>query len=109
MNLTGCDENKADSIRRLYAKNNKEGINEFEFDLCAKHPELDINDISNKLTNLKKYSFCKSHALSYAYLVWALAYQKANNPKEFWKSTIMNCNSMYRDWVATSSTKLDNS
>jgi hypothetical protein len=83
MNLTGCDENKADSIRRLYAKNNKEGINEFEFDLCVKHPELDINDISNKLTNLKKYSFCKSHALSYAYLVWALAYQKANNPKKF--------------------------
>ena len=99
MSLIGCDENKADSIRRLYAKNNKEGINEFEFDLCAKYPDLDVNDISNKLTNLKKYSFCKSHALSYAYLVYGLAYQKANNPKEFWKSTIKNCNSMYRDWV----------
>lgn len=99
MNLLECDENKADSIRRLYAKNNKEGINEFEFDLCSKYPELDVIEISNKLTNLKKYSFCKSHALSYAYLVWALAYQKANNPKEFWKSTIKNCHSMYRNWV----------
>ena len=99
MNLLNCDENKADSIRRLYAKNDKNGINEFEFDLCANHPALDIDEISNKLINLKKYSFCKSHALSYAYLVWGLAYQKANNPKEFWKSTIKNCSSMYRSWV----------
>jgi DNA polymerase-3 subunit alpha len=99
MNLLNCDEDKADSIRRLYAKNDKNGINEFEFELCAKNPNVDIEDISNKLVNLKKYSFCKSHALSYAFLVWALAYQKANNPKEFWQSTIKNCSSMYRDWV----------
>ncbi len=99
MNLLDCDENKADSIRRLYAKNNKEGINDFEFDLCLKYPNIDINELSNKLINLKKYSFCKSHAISYAYLVWGLAYQKANNPKKFWKSTIKNCSSMYRDWV----------
>lgn len=99
MNLLNCDENKADSIRRLYAKNDKKRINDFEFELCATNLELDINEISNKLVNLKKYSFCKSHALSYAYLVWALAYQKANNPSEFWKSTIKNCSSMYRNWV----------
>ncbi len=99
MKLLDCDENKADSIRRLYAKNNKEGINELEFELCSNYPNIDINEFSNKLINLKKYSFCKSHAISYAYLVWGLAYQKANNPKKFWKSTIKNCSSMYRDWV----------
>ena len=99
MNLLNCDENKADSIRRLYAKNDKNGISNFEFELCENYPHLNVDDISNKLINLKKYSFCKSHALSYAYLVWALAYQKANNPKDFWKSTIKNCSSMYRNWV----------
>jgi DNA polymerase III alpha subunit len=94
-----CSEDKADSIRRLYAKGNPVEIGQFEIELYGSNPNLDIDSISRKLVNLKKYSFCKSHALSYAYLVWALAYHKANNPKEFWKSTIKNCHSMYRQWV----------
>ncbi len=97
--LLKCDEDTADSIRRLYSKNDKVKIGQFELDLYASNPELDIEDISAKLTNLKKYSFCKSHALSYAYLVWALAYQKAHNPQKFWQSTISNCSSMYKSWV----------
>ena len=98
-NMLDCDEDKADSIRRLYSKGNKLEIGNFEIEMFGKNTELDIDLISSKLINLKKYSFCKSHALSYAYLVWALAYQKANNPKKFWKSTIKNCHSMYRKWV----------
>ena len=97
--MLDCDEDKADSIRRLYSKGNKLEIGNFEIEMFGKNTELDIDSISSKLINLKKYSFCKSHALSYAYLVWALAYQKANNPKKFWKSTIKNCHSMYRKWV----------
>ncbi len=97
--LLKCDEDTADSIRRLYSKNDKNKIGQFELDLFTSNPELNIDEISDKLVGLRKYSFCKSHALSYAYLVWALAYQKANNPKEFWKSTVSNCSSMYREWV----------
>jgi DNA polymerase III alpha subunit len=97
--MLGCSEDKADSIRRLYSKGNPSDIGQFEIELYGTNPDLDIDLISRKLVNLKKYSFCKSHALSYAYLVWALAYHKANNPKEFWKSTIKNCHSMYRQWV----------
>ena len=51
------------------------------------------------LENLRYYSFCKSHAYSYAQLVWCLAYQKAHNPQLFWLSTLNHCNSMYRTWV----------
>ena len=98
-NLLGCSESKADSIRRLYSKGNSIEIGQFELELYDKNESLDIDLISSKLINLKKYSFCKSHALSYAYLVWALAWQKANNPKEFWKSTLANTHSMYRKWV----------
>lgn len=98
-NLLGCSEDKADSIRRLYSKGNKLDIANFELELYDANQELDINIISDKLINLSKYSFCKSHALSYAYLVWGLAYHKANNPKQFWKSSINNCKSMYREWV----------
>jgi len=98
-NLLGCSEDKADSIRRLYSKGKKLDIANFELELYGSNQELDIDIISDKLVNLSKYSFCKSHALSYAYLVWGLAYHKANNPKQFWKSTIKNCKSMYRQWV----------
>jgi DNA polymerase III alpha subunit len=98
-NLLNCSEDKADNIRRIYSKGNPSDIGIFELELYASNSELDVDSISEKLTNLKKYSFCKSHALSYAYLVWALAYHKANNPKAFWKSTIKNCHSMYRQWV----------
>lgn len=97
--LLKCSEDKADSIRRIYSKGNRLEIGQLELELFGMDENLDIDEISTKLINLKKYSFCKSHALSYAYLVWALAYHKANNPKEFWKSTVKNCHSMYRQWV----------
>lgn len=97
--LLNCSEDKADSIRRLYAKGDNVKIGQFELELYNEDQEVDINEISRKLVNLRKYSFCKSHALSYAYLVWALFYQKAHNPRAFWTSTIRNCHSMYREWV----------
>jgi DNA polymerase III alpha subunit len=97
--LLNCSEAQADSIRRLYSKGNSIEIGQFELELYGKDTEIDIDMISTKLANLRKYSFCKSHALSYAYLVWALTFNKAHNPKQFWKSTIKNCNSMYRKWV----------
>ena len=43
--------------------------------------------------------FCKSHAYSYAQLVWQLAFMKANKPKDFWKATLNHCKSSYRKWV----------
>jgi DNA polymerase III alpha subunit len=98
-NLLGCTEDKADSVRRLYSKGNSIDIGQFELELYGMDDTIDIDKISTKLINLRKYSFCKSHALSYAYLVWALAYHKANNPKKFWKSTLKNTHSMYRKWV----------
>ena len=55
--------------------------------------------IENTLSNLRKYSFCKSHSYSYAQLVYKLAYQKANNKKDFWKATLKNTHSAYRKWV----------
>jgi hypothetical protein len=48
---------------------------------------------------LRRYSFCKSHAISYAKLVWALAYCKVYFPKLFWLATLNHCHSSYRKWV----------
>ena len=37
--------------------------------------------------------------MSYAQLVWQLAYEKANNPRKFWISTLKNITTCYRKWV----------
>ena len=55
--------------------------------------------VLKKLENLRKYSFCKAHAYSYAELVWQLAYVKAHKPKLFWKSVLKYCSTSYRKWV----------
>jgi hypothetical protein len=55
--------------------------------------------INDSLTDLRRYSFCKSHAISYAKLVWALAYCKVYFPTEFWLATLNHCHSSYRKWV----------
>lgn len=95
-NLLNCDPATADKYRRGFAKNNPEKIREFNKKL--KNP-YKIKIANQKLSAVRKYSFCLSHSISYALLVYALAYQKAHNPKEFWLSCLNNCNSYYRDWV----------
>jgi len=105
-NSINCDEGQADKYRRAFSKNKKMLINEFQ-NLMN---NFNINDekknkINASLSDLKRYSFCKSHAISYAKLVWALAYCKAYFPKEFWISTLNHCHSSYRKWVHYSEAK----
>jgi DNA polymerase-3 subunit alpha len=95
-----CDSSTADNYRRAFAKNKRKEKNE-----CIKLIKENINDeekvdiIIKRLEQLEYYSFCKSHAYSYAQLIWALAYSKTNNPLQFWCSTLNNNNSSYRKWV----------
>ena len=103
-NLLGCSEDRADYYRRAFAKNNFKIIDEFR-QLIKSHPDVDL--IIDELLQIKMYSFCKSHALSYAYLVWALAHQKVYNPHKFWKATLNHCKSMYRPWVYIQEAKKD--
>ena len=100
--ILGCDECQADIYRKAFSKNKVKLINEFSLKIKSRP---DKNKIIKNLKSLHYYSFCKSHAYSYAQLVWALAYQKANNPKQFWVSTINNCHSMYKRWVHYSEAK----
>ena len=50
------------------------------------------------LNNLRKYGFCKAHAISYAQLVWQLAYQKHIFRRSF-GGDIENVDTCYRNWV----------
>lgn len=90
----------ADQFRKAFAKQRQSDCMRFR-DLCrlkglSNHA---VKQMMDDLNQLQQYSFCKSHALSYAQLVWALAYEKVHSPGTFWLSTLNHCNSEYRTWV----------
>ena len=97
--LINCPEGKADEYRKAFSKYKWKKINYFKKIISNVFSKDDNEQIVEKLDSLRKYSFCKSHSMSYAKLVWSLAYQKINNPVEFWLSTLNHCHSMYRKWV----------
>lgn len=97
-----CSAAEADKIRRLVTKMDPKKLDEF----VKKHIPSCPKDLVNKFKDLRQYGFCKSHAYSYAQLVWQLAYMKAHHPQEFWKSTLKHCHSSYRKWVHLYEAKL---
>ena len=90
----------ADLFRKAFAKQRTADCLRFR-KLCRAQglPEPLVCQIMEDLNQLQYYSFCKSHALSYAQLVWALAYEKAYNPHRFWVGALNHCQSEYRRWV----------
>jgi len=94
--LINCSDAEADNYRRAFAKNKEEKIEEL---LSLVSSEEDKKLIYDNFRRLSLYSFCKSHAISYGQLVWALAYQKVRKPKEFWITALNHCESMYNKWV----------
>lgn len=99
------DDATADKYRKGFTKGSKEIIQEFK-NLVSYLPKEEQRLIMKKFSNLARYGFCKSHALSYAQLIYKLAYMKSNNPKKFWESTLNNCVSSYRKWVHLYEAKL---
>lgn len=96
----GCSVAEADRWRKVFAKQNPNGRIEFRRLLFQKGVSRKVQDhILQELDYLALYSFCKSHAVSYAQLVWALAYEKVHNPHRFWVATLNHCHSEYRKWV----------
>ncbi len=96
----GCDAAEADKWRKVFAKGNPNGRIQFRQRLYQKGISKSTQDyIMNELDYLVLYSFCKSHAVSYAQLVWALAYEKTHNPHRFWMAALNHCHSEYRKWV----------
>lgn len=103
-NLTDAE---ADKYRRGFTKGSKEIIDQFR-NIVSYLPKNEQKLIMKKFSNLSRYGFCKSHALSYAQLIYKLAYMKANDPKKFWEATLNNCVSSYKKWVHLYEAKLAN-
>ena len=95
-----CDASDADKWRKAFAKGNAQKRIEFRQKMYAMGHSRDIVDrVVDDLNQLIYYSFCKSHAVSYAQLVWALGYWKAHRPHAFWAAALNHCHSEYRKWV----------
>ena len=104
---TGCREADADRLRRLLSKAHAGKREEALLEIRRRYREMnpkkrnqvDLEEVLRNLEGLRKYSFCKSHAYSYAQLVWSLSYMKAHHPKEFWTATLNHSQSQHRKWV----------
>ena len=102
-----CSAAEADRWRKAFAKGNAKARIEFRQKLQeAGHSKHLQDTIVDDLNQLIYYSFCKSHAISYAQLVWALAYWKAHHPHAFWCAALNHCHSEYRKWVHYREAKL---
>ena len=98
--VLSCSSASGDKWRKAFSKGNSAKISSFEMQLALRGINgVKRNTLLQDLHQLAKYSFCKSHAFSYAFLLWRLAYLKVRYPHEFWVSTLNHCNSDYRAWV----------
>jgi hypothetical protein len=93
-----CDEAHADKFRRGLIKGDAKIQAEFMARLRTV-PLSKRTALIENLQNLRAYSFCKSHAYSYAQLVWHLAFEKAHNPQAFWRAALKHTQSSYKRWV----------
>ena len=96
MRLIGIDAYEADMYRRAFAKRNEEKVMEFMTRL-GDHP--DRAAIRAEMQSLSGFGLCRAHAVNLGRLIWALAYQKAHNPREFWRAALRHCQGSYAKWV----------
>ena len=48
-----------------------------------------------QLAKFNRYSFCKSHAVSYGLIAWAAAHLKVHHPLAFWTAALNNTQGSY--------------
>ena len=94
--LIGCDMYEADMYRRAFAKRDEERVMQF---MGLMGDSENKEEIIQELYGLGNFGLCRAHAVNLGRLIWALAYQKAHNPKQFWKSALKHCQGSYRRWV----------
>ncbi len=65
--------------------------------LCAGRgvPEETVAEQWLLLTHFRRYTFCKSHAVSYALLAWQCVAAKARSPLQFWTAVLNNNQGVY--------------
>ena len=94
--LINCDMYEADMYRRAFAKRDEEKVMQFMERMGDSERK---EEIIQELYGLGNFGLCRAHAVNLGRLIWALAYNKAHNPKEFWRAALKHCQGSYRRWV----------
>jgi DNA-directed DNA polymerase III PolC len=99
--LTGLSALDADRFRKRVARHKGEAearVLEAEFlTLCAHQgiPAGAVAELWKQLAKFNRYSFCKSHAVSYGLIAWEAAWLKAHHPAAFWTAALNNNQGAY--------------
>ena len=99
--LTRLDAAAADRFRKRVARHQTEEeakVLEAEFvGLCARQgvPAGAVAELWPQLAKFNRYSFCRSHAVSYGLIAWQAAYLKAHHPLAFWTAALNNAQGSY--------------
>lgn len=99
--LTGLPAADADRFRKRISKHttDEEGqaLREEWLRLGQRHgvaaPALE--ELWPQLAKFNRYSFCKSHSVSYGLIAWQAAYLKAHHPLAFWTAALNNAQGSY--------------
>jgi DNA polymerase III alpha subunit len=99
--LTGLPAPAADRFRKQVAKHRTEAeakkLTLAFLAACAKNgvPQAVAAEVWVQLAKFNRFSFCKSHAVSYGLIAWKAAYLKVHEPLAFWTAALNNNQGMY--------------
>lgn len=99
--MAGFSESQADTLRKAMGKKRADLMKDVKDEfirgcLKLKHKEEDASRIFDIIEKSNRYSFNKSHAVSYAFMAYWSAYLKANHPLKF-----------YLNWLRNAKSKMD--
>jgi error-prone DNA polymerase len=99
--LTDLPVPDADRLRKRIAKHRTdaeaEALRRELIALCERRglAAEDVAELWAVLAKFNRYSFCKSHAVSYGLIAWDSAYLKAHEPAAFWAAALNNNQGAY--------------
>jgi DNA-directed DNA polymerase III PolC len=99
--LTGLAAEDADRLRKRITKYRTDAealaLSREFLTACARRgvPRGAAEEVWVQLAKFNQYSFCKSHAVSYALIAWEAVRLKAHAPLYFWTAALNNNQGMY--------------
>ncbi len=94
--LAGLSAADADRFRKRVSKHKTqeeaEALRAEFVRLCERRgvPAAALAELWPQLAKFNRYSFCKSHAVSYGLIAWQASYLKAHHPLAFWTAALNN-------------------
>ncbi|MBY0228024.1 MAG: hypothetical protein K2W96_01960, partial [Gemmataceae bacterium] len=99
--LAGMDAAEADRFRKRVSKHStpeeEEGLRREFMARCAAqgYPPAELGELWAQMAKFNRYSFCKSHSVSYGLIAWQAAWLKAHHPLAFWTAALNNAQGSY--------------